>query len=52
MGIRIVRHARRFVFQLAEVAASRNLFAAVLGRIAGLCPSLGYVPAEEIQTVR
>ena len=40
-GGRIVRHARRFVFQLAEVAVSRDLFAAILGRIAGLCPSPG-----------
>ena len=33
IGGRIVRHARRFVFQLAEVAVSRNLFAARLKRI-------------------
>jgi hypothetical protein len=36
MGGRIVRHARRVVFQLAEVAVSRDLFAAILGRIARL----------------
>jgi hypothetical protein len=41
MGGRIVRHTRRVVFQLAEVAVSRDLFAAILGRIAGLCPSPG-----------
>jgi len=41
MGGRIVRHARRFVFQLAEVAVPRDLFAAILERIAGLCPSPG-----------
>jgi len=38
---RIVRHARRFVFQLAEVAVSRDLFAAILGRTTRLCPSPG-----------
>jgi hypothetical protein len=41
MGGRIVRHARRFVFQLAEVAVSRDLFAAILERISRLCPSPG-----------
>ena len=41
MGGRIVRHARRFVFQLAEVAVSRDLFAAILERITRLCPSPG-----------
>lgn len=33
MGGRIVRHARRIVFQLAEVAVPRDLFAAILGRL-------------------
>jgi hypothetical protein len=41
IGGRIVRHARRFVFQLAKVAVSRDLFAAILERITGLCPSPG-----------
>ena len=41
MGGRIVRHAQRFVFQLAEVAVSRDLFAAILNRITRLCPSPG-----------
>jgi hypothetical protein len=41
MGGRIVCHARRFVFQLAEVAVSRDLFAAILERVAWLCPSPG-----------
>jgi len=41
MGGRIVRHARRVVFQLAEVAVSRDLFAAILGQISKLCPSPG-----------
>ena len=30
---RMVRHARRIIFQMAEVAVSRELFAAVLKRI-------------------
>jgi hypothetical protein len=41
MGGRIVHHARQFVFQLAEVAVSRDLFAAILERITRLCPSPG-----------
>ena len=36
MGGRLVRHARRLVFQLAEVAVSREVFQQVLERIAGL----------------
>ena len=40
MGGRMVRHARRIIFQLAEVAMPEDLFAALLGRIArlGLAP--------------
>jgi hypothetical protein len=38
IGGRIVRHARQFVFQIAEVAVSRDLFAAILGRIAPVTP--------------
>ena len=41
MGGRLVRHARRLVFQLAEVAVSREVFRQVLERIAGLHPALG-----------
>ena len=41
IGGRLVRHARRLVFQLAEVAVPRDLFAAILGRIARLCPAPG-----------
>jgi len=41
IGGRIVRHARQIVFQLAEVAVSRDLFAAILERITRLCPSPG-----------
>ena len=36
MSGRIVRHARRIIFQLAEVAIPEGLFAALLGRIARL----------------
>ena len=36
IGARIVRHGRYLVFQLAEVAVPRALFAAILRRIAGL----------------
>ena len=32
-GARMVRHARRIVFQMAEVAVSREVFAALLARI-------------------
>ena len=41
IGGRIVRHARQIVFQLAEVAVSRELFAAVLERIRWLSPAPG-----------
>jgi hypothetical protein len=33
MGGRMVRHARQIVFQLAEVAVHRELFAAILERV-------------------
>ena len=33
VGGRLVRHARRLVFQLAEVALPRELFAAILERV-------------------
>ena len=41
MGGRLMRHARRLVFQLAEVAVSREVFRQVLERIAGLHPAPG-----------
>ena len=41
MGGHLVRHARRLVFQLAEVAVSREIFRQVLERIAGLHPAPG-----------
>ena len=36
IGARLVRHARRLVFQLAEVAAPRTLFRGVLDRPDGI----------------
>jgi hypothetical protein len=36
-----VSHAKYVVFQLAEVAVSRKLFARILERIAHLRPALG-----------
>jgi len=41
MGGRLVRHARRLVFQLAEVAVPRVVFQGVLERIGRLCPAPG-----------
>jgi len=41
MGGRMVRHARRIIFQLAEVAVPRDLFAGILERIARLRPAPG-----------
>jgi hypothetical protein len=38
IGARIVRHGRYVVFQLAEVAVPRALFAAILRRIDRLRP--------------
>ena len=37
IGGRLVRHARRLVFQLAEVAVRREVFQEVLERIGGSC---------------
>jgi hypothetical protein len=36
IGAKVVKHAKYVVFQLAEVAVPRQLFAAVLERIGGL----------------
>jgi len=36
MGGRIVRHARRIIFELSEVAVSRELFAVILERVSRL----------------
>ena len=38
-GARMVRHARRIIFQMAEVAVPRDVFRQVLERIAGLRPA-------------
>ena len=39
IGGRMVHHARRIIFQLAEVAVPRELFAAILERIDRLRPA-------------
>jgi hypothetical protein len=41
IGGRLVRHGRRLVFQLAEVAVPRELFQGVLERIGRLYPAPG-----------
>ena len=41
IGGRIVRHARQIIFQLAEIAVSREIFAAILERISRLSPAPG-----------
>lgn len=41
MGGSLVRHARRLVFQLAEVAVFREVFSGVLERIGRFCPVAG-----------
>ena len=40
MGGRIARHARHIIFQLAEVAVSREVFALILDRINDCGPYL------------
>jgi hypothetical protein len=39
IGAKVVRHSNYVLFQLAEVAVPRKLFARILGRIARLCPA-------------
>ena len=39
IGAKVVRHSKYVLFQLAEVAVPRKLFARILGRIARLCPT-------------
>ena len=41
-GARLVRHARRIVFQLAEVMVTRAMFEELLERIGRLRPAPGY----------
>ena len=38
IGAKVVRHSRHLIFQLAEVAVPRELFAAILARIQRLAP--------------
>jgi hypothetical protein len=38
IGAKVTRHAKCVTFQLAEVAVTRNLFAAILDRIERLAP--------------
>ena len=48
IGAKVTRHAKYVTFQLAEVAVTRNLFAAILARIARLAlppPVVGRMPA-------
>jgi len=48
IGAKVTRHAKYVTFQLAEVAVTRNLFAAILNRIAQLTqppPGVGRLPA-------
>jgi hypothetical protein len=40
-ALRIVHHARQIIFQLAEMAVPRDLFAAILERITRLSLSPG-----------
>jgi len=41
IGAKVVRHARQLVFQMAEVAVSRELFPQILERICALAPDAG-----------
>ena len=48
IGAKVTRHSKYVTFQLAEVAVTRNLFAAILARIARLAlppPVVGRMPA-------
>ena len=38
IGAKVVKHSRHVIFQLAEVAVPRELFAAILARIQRLAP--------------
>ena len=41
IGGRLVRHARRLVFQMAQAAVPKEVFQGVLERIGGLCAAPG-----------
>ena len=45
IGAKVVSHGRYVVFQMAEVAVPRALFAEILGLIAGLRPKPPSAPA-------
>ena len=45
VGVKLVRHGRYLVFQLAEVAVPRALFAEILRRIERLRPRSPLLPA-------
>ena len=38
IGARVIRHARKIIFQMAEVAVSQGLMRKILDRIAALVP--------------
>jgi hypothetical protein len=40
IGAKAVRHSKYLLFQMAEVAIPRSLFARILGRITRLCPAI------------
>ena len=41
IGAKVVRHARQVIFQMAEVAVSKELFEQILERIWALAPAPG-----------
>ena len=41
IGLKVVRHSRQVIFQMAEVAASKELFEQVWARIWALAPGAG-----------
>ena len=41
IGAKVVRYARQVIFQMAEVAVSKEVFEQVLGRIWALAPAAG-----------
>ena len=55
MGAKVTRHSKYVTFQLAEVAVTRNLFAAILDRIERFAmppPVISGCPAQEPQSAR
>jgi len=41
IGAKVVRHARQVIFQMAQVAVSKQLFEQILERIWALAPGAG-----------